>query len=460
MKLYLIFFCLTLVSNFSIAAEILDSQFAGKTNMRDAGGNTSELITNFDIYEVFDVNQDGYDDLIFGQSIADPKTFRHHPSEFVKPVVLFWNAGVNKYVVNNKIQKSLPFLHFPRRIHGSINPKNGLTYLFIADTGLDGSHFPNCGGQNHLITFNPSTHEVGNIPLPVVNDYSHGLISSDFNGDQITDYLILNSPFIKASKCAGNKYTNDSYILYSNNKGGFDKKDLQLEYKGWGSKPFYNAGATVKFNNNRYLVLGTESFKSDSAKIYLYKQESNSRFVEISKVDAPSVMRNPTYADIAIFDVDGDGDKEVLAIVAEHMGGWRGRYIQLLDIQNDKLVDQSHQVVQINPKADQNLYSPDWCTRIFYKKISDLKSNALICTTLTPYLQGRNKVYVWDESKLKPLVIQENRIRIEKWSARGIVPVTLNTETVIAGYNLEYKRDIGKDITFDGLSIVLLKLDR
>ena len=139
------------------------------------------------------------------------------------------NVGItNWYIVNDDVQKNLPFMYYPRRIHGSINPKTGLTHLFIADTGFDLFNYdfskgkanlpPNCGAQNHLITYDPSSGKVSEIQLPKLYDYTHGLASADLNGDQIKDYVLLNSPYIEfPEKCSfnGMAYTNDSYILYS-----------------------------------------------------------------------------------------------------------------------------------------------------------------------------------------------------------------------------------------------------
>ena len=182
----------------------------GKFNIKKLSENSNQNVSAFSsITNKFDINQDGHDDLILGNTTLNIDD-RNLPNEFSKPVILFWDNDTEEYIVDIEVQKTLPLLYFPRRIHGSINPTTGLTHLFIADTGLDLANYdfssanlpPNCGAQNHLITYDPSSKKVTKVLLPKLWDYTHALASADLNGDQITDYVVLNSPYIKyPQKC-------------------------------------------------------------------------------------------------------------------------------------------------------------------------------------------------------------------------------------------------------------------
>ena len=179
----------------------------GEFDLKKLGENTNPNLYAFSVHgETFDINQDGHDDLIIPIASMNSK-HRNVPNEFSKPALLFWDDSLKKYVVDKEVQKALPLLYWPRRIRSSINPKTGFTEIFVADMGLDlaGYDFskgienlpPNCGAQNHLITYDPSSGQVDEIPLPKLWDVSHGLAAADLNGDQVTDYVVLNSPYIK-----------------------------------------------------------------------------------------------------------------------------------------------------------------------------------------------------------------------------------------------------------------------
>ena len=217
----------------------ISGKYVGQFNMKKLSENSNPKLAIFStITNTFDVNQDGHDDLIVGNTNVNSYD-RNQQNEFAKPVILFWDNNIKEYVVDDNVQKALPLMYYPRRIHGSFNSKTGLTHLFIADTGFDLFNYdfskgianlpPNCGAQNHLITYDPSSGKASEIQLPKLYDYSHGLATADLNGDLIADYVVLNSPYIKfPAKCSfnGMAYTNESYILYSNKNGGFDKVDI------------------------------------------------------------------------------------------------------------------------------------------------------------------------------------------------------------------------------------------
>jgi hypothetical protein len=88
------------------------------------------------ITNTFDINQDGHDDLIFGNTTFNTDD-RNQPNEFSKPVLFFWDNNIKEYIVDDDVQKVLPFIYYPRRISSTINPKTGLIHIFFAGTGFD-----------------------------------------------------------------------------------------------------------------------------------------------------------------------------------------------------------------------------------------------------------------------------------------------------------------------------------
>ena len=439
------------------------TKFVGEFNLKKLSENPNPNLgmMNTNSFK-FDINQDGHDDLIVGITTFNTDD-RNQPNEFSKPVILFWDNNIKEYVVDEDVQKALPFLYFPRRIHGSINPKNGLTHLFIGDTGFDlaGYDFsspnlpPNCGAQNHLITYDPSTGKVAEIQLPKLWDYTHALAATDMNGDQITDYVVLNSPYIKyPQKCLfnGADYTNGNYILYSNKNSGFDKVNINLNYKGYSKTPTITSGiAIVDENNDTFLLLGSED-PGDS--IYALKKDSKTSFTETSRINAPAIMRSDgrsgAYSEVLYADVDGDGTKEVVASI--NTSNWTGRYIQLLDFSNGELRDRSEDVVQSNPASED---SNDWCRHLYFNEQTSWGQPILTCNNGTYQLdKGRGSLYTWTDNKLQPAKIKA--INLTNW-IRSIYPVTIDQKTVFVGQELTGQRKVNGHSFYDVKVFYLMK---
>ena len=432
------------------------SRFVGEFNLKKLSENSNPNVSALSsITDKFDINQDGHDDFIVGNTTLN-KDDRNQPNEFSKPVLLFWDNNIKEYVVDIEVQKALPLLYFPRRIHGSINPKTGLTHLFIGDTGFDLANYdfskgianlpPNCGAQNHLITYDPSSGKASEIQLPKLWDYTHGLATADLNGDQITDYVVLNSPYIKyPAKCSfnGAAYTNGTYILYSNKNGGFDKVNIELNYKGYSKAPTITSGiAIVDDNNDTFLILGSEGSGSG---IYAFKQDSKASFTETSRISAPTIMsingKSGAYSEVLYADVDSDGTKEIIASVNSEK--WTGRYIQLLDFNNGELRDRSKDVVQSNPASkDGN----DWCLHLFFNEKTAWNEPILTCTNSSQSHKSRGYFYTWTENKLQLAKIKS--INLTKWITE-IYPVTINQKNVFIGQEVRGQRKVNGHSFYD-----------
>jgi len=368
-------------------------------------------------------------------------------------------------------------LYWPRRIRSSINPKTGFTEIFVADMGLDLANYdfskgmenlpPNCGGQNHLITFDPSSGKVAEIALPKLWDVSHGLAAADLNGDQVTDYVVLNSPYIKyPAKCQykGVDYTNESYILYSNKTGGFDKTSIKLNYEGYSKAPSIQSGEVIFDENNQaYLVIGSEAGKGD-AHLYLMKQDSKTSFTETSKVKAPAILKTvgaPVYGEILVADVDADGTEEIIAssnTVDESISKWVGRYIQIFDIKNGKLLERPDEITQ-SPTSEITKGN-DWCHHLFFNEQSAWNEPILTCTTITSQIKTKKTSFYTRNNNM----LQQAKMKFKlnddidnfNWM-QSFYPLTLNEQTIFVGRQLTGKKIINGEMVFNSIKLYLLK---
>ena len=427
----------------------MSAKRVGKFNLKKLSENSNPNLRAWSPnFNKFDINQDGHDDLIIGIGLFNTDD-RTPPNEFSKLVILFWDNDIKQYVVDPEVQKALPFMYYPRRIHGSVNPETGLTHLFIADTGLDLANYdyskgmanlpPNCGAQNYLITFDPLSKKVSEIQLPKVSDYSHALATADMNGDKITDYVVLNSPYIiYPQKCLFNRadYTNGSYILYSNKNGGFDITNLELNYKGYSKAPTITSGTAVVDDKDSFLLLGSEDPGNG---IYALKQDSKGSFTETSRFSAPRNMsingQSGAYSEVLYNDIDGDGTKEVVASIATPK--WAGRYIQLLDFNNGELTGRSGDVVQSNPTKNSN----DWCLHLFFNEKTAWNEPILTCTNGSQSFKSRGYFYTWTENKLQLAKIKSKKKEAFRF-IREIHPVTIDQKNVFLGSELSGNRKV------------------
>lgn len=419
-----------------------------QANMRDATGYKGNGVLTWGLYEIYDLNDDGFDDLVFGVAVNDEKTNLHSPKEFVKPVIFFWNKEKNRFAIDQEVQKKLPELHWPRRAVGSKNTINGEVELFIADHGLDGGHAPNCGAPNVHISFKNG--KIVRVVKPdEASDYSHGLASADLNEDGRLDFLVINSPFIKRDKCKKGKYSNDSYILLSQNEHDFMRVKIDFKSKSFGKKPYFDAANVIKLNGVFHFIGGRGYSSKVEPGIDIFEINLNGKFKPKQFIAAPKKMkRKPSYSEITI-----DNSKELAfyAAVAETDMNWRGRFIQRLKWDGSKFLDDSSNVEQVNPQRQDGENMPDWCTLL---KVVKLKENDfLTCSSLTPFLQGRPKIYTRKGNKVIALPNDKKSASFNEWTNREVNPIKLGNETKLVAWDLRSGKHPTKGEAWEGIII-------
>ena len=72
----------------------MSSKFVGQFNLKKLSENSNLNLDVFtSIMNKFDINQDGHDDLILGNTTMD-SDYHNKPNEFSKPVLLFWDYDI------------------------------------------------------------------------------------------------------------------------------------------------------------------------------------------------------------------------------------------------------------------------------------------------------------------------------------------------------------------------------
>ena len=451
--------------------------FLGEFDLKKLGENSNQNLFAFSAHsETFDINQDGHDDLIIPITSMNSKN-QNVPYEPAKPILLFWDNDIKEYVINEEVQRALPSFQWPRRIRSSINPITGFTEIFVADTGLDLASYdmskgmenlpPNCGAQNHLITYDPVSGKVDEIPLPKIWDYPHGLATGDLNGDQITDYVVFNSPYINfPAKCLfkGAGYTNESYILYSNTKGGYEKTDIKLNYQGWSTVPSIQSAEIIVDENQTYLILGSEGGKGKGdGSLYLMKQESKGSFTETSKALTLDLFRQigkPVYGEILVADVDADGEEEVIAasnVIDDSKALWVGRHVQIFDIKNGKFSERSDAINKSSTIDDNK--GGDWCQHLFFNEKTAWNMPFLTCTNLTPQIEERGSFYVRSDNKFQfaKMKFKSNQENEDFAWMKSFYPITIDQQIIFVGRRITGKKVINGIDGYNSIKLYLIK---
>jgi len=417
-------------------------------NMREASGYSGDGVVAWGLYEIFDLNEDGFDDLVFGLAINDAKTNRHSPTEFVKPVIFFWDKAAGAYKIDPAVQKKLPEMHWPRRAIGANNPATGEVELFIADHGLDGGHAPNCGAPNKLISFRQG--KVTRVETPYdVHDYSHGLASADLNGDGRLDHIVINSPFIKKNKCKKGRYSNDSYLLLSDDKDKFERKKIEFKSKSFGKKPYFDAGTVIEIEGKFHFIGGRGYHEKTKPGIDVFEIYLNGKFAPKQFIPAPKIMRRkPSYSEVVADPTQPPG---FFATLAETDMNWRGRFIQRLEWNGKKFTDVSEQVQQVNPQRQEGEQMPDWCT--LFTPIRWNGDDYMSCSSLTPFLQGRPKLYLRKGKRIIALPNDKNSASFDEWTNREVNPVRHGDMVKLVAWDLRAGKHPTKSEAWEGIII-------
>lgn len=381
-----------------------------------------------DVIAIGDVNGDGYDDILIGVMRLQAGTW-NSVNRTVKPILLMYNPTLTSYEVSQTF-KSVTNKHiWPRQGVIADFDGDGRNDIFIGDTGVDGGSY-DCGNQNALILNKASGMVNASNLLPQVSDYSHGLITADFNADGKLDLFVLNSPWINRSICnvAGTTYRNRSYLL-----SGSSFSELPLKTMG---NDAVQLGLTEQSYNDPLLIASASDLNKDGFADVVFGgnygltiMESNGSlsYNKIQQVPAPAsyyfkfdaanclVITSlnskciTPYSYVVFHDIDNDGQPEIIASLLNQSktNGWVGQYFQALKKVNGTWVDITDSVFpnQSNEQAN----GGEWCYRV---QLADLNGDGKLDLLCSAY---KSSIWTFNNGKFAKAETIYNRVNVVKF---------------------------------------------
>jgi hypothetical protein len=383
-----------------------------------------------DILTIGDVNGDGYDDILVGVMRLQSGTY-NSVNRTVKPILLVYNPAVNTYEVSQSF-KSVTSTHiWPRQAAIADFDGDGRNDIFIADHGVDGGSY-NCGNQNSLVLNKVSGMVNASNQLPQFHDYSHGLIVADFNKDNKVDALVLNSPYIRTDVCnvSGIRYTNRSYLftggnfaeakltLKPNDLDQFNQPVLNLKDSDKGEH-FVANSTDLNGDGIPDIVLGNNGSVTilESNGVLSYNKSQTvlapAKYVEMINATGNCLINNVVctlpYSYIAFYDIDGDGQTEIIASLLnqERNFNWRGQYFQALKKVNGVWIDITDSVFPNQSTNQSN--SGEWCYKIQFADFNNDGKLDMLCSFY------KSAVWTFNNGQFTKTQAINNRVNIVKF---------------------------------------------
>jgi len=369
---------------------------------------------------VGDTNNDGHDDLLIGMnSFPDANEGWIYNS---KPVLLVYDPKTSQYIVDTSFRDNVPKHIWSRR--GLISDLNndGQTEIFIGGHGSDGWGFAMCGEQNILMTRNGDQWTNVTSLLPQTSDFSHGLAHGDFDGDQTTDLLVINSPYVNKDKCSSTiNPSNRSYFFgYEDSENGkeleikVNEKDLNLTNTRSFEEIHSGLAALLDNDEKPDLVFGT------NLGLYILENRGWGKYVRAASFKPPTALLriaedvgcmessgvcNTPYSDFVTYDVDADGNLEVIASLAfqRDNGSWTGQHFQVLKRQNKKWKDITSSIF---PSQNMGPFEGhEWCMSLSVVDINNDGNADIVCNSATNMglRDGLELYFIFEGGQFRPL---------------------------------------------------------
>ncbi len=231
---------------------------------------------------------------------------------------------------------------------------DGVGDLFIATTGYDAEPFP--GEQNVLLlSSGGGLIDASHTSLPKQNDMAHGVASGDLDKDGDIDLIVITNY---------GKARIEPYVLWNDGSGSFKQAQLDtilsrdmalFMAKGMKHRSKYVDLSVDDIDADGHVDLLLYVSGDDARKADGYKGMKQTRVVygdgsgfwsEANAVELPTNRwGNNTYTtDVGIADLDGDGDRDLVATLSFDaadgpLTDWRGQYLQVFLAEGRKFVD-------------------------------------------------------------------------------------------------------------------------
>ena len=274
-------------------------------------------VTNDFFVHVDDVNGDGYTDFVLtGYTPTSMQPRGAQPSQ------VYLNNGDNTF---KAATGDGPPSEWAREMLVADFNGDNIKDLFFADHGWDAAPFP--GFKNQLLLGTATGFTDATDQLPDLNDFSHNAAAGDIDQDGDIDILVTNNPLSNADE--------RSYFLMNDGAAHFtlDRSRLPASFAAMDPGQWSWAVELADLDNDGWddLIVGRKEDAS-SWPSRIHWNLGNGTFSDTAMTNLPDManfVSGGLYAVIEVqaFDVDNDGDKDVL--LSAYDAGYQGLGIQL-----------------------------------------------------------------------------------------------------------------------------------
>jgi hypothetical protein len=305
-----------------------------------------------------DINADGNDDIFYNSGYGD--TTRTQGKIFI-----YKNGD---YVLDNSYFTTPPSLILARKaIVGDYNGDK-MPDVFIAAHGYDKPPF---AGEYCEMLLSNSNKKYDLVKFTEKQNFYHAAASGDIDKDGDLDIFVL-----------GRK---DSYFLINNGKGQFTISTTQLDINSL-TEQYICELTDIDKDGYLDLIMGGHEFMANNT-TRIYWGDATGKY--FNKTDIPSVTNLGVITDLDIYDLDGDGNNEVLVTrtggkndFSNFYSGW---YIQVLTLSSRKVTDATSSFIENNVYTQTKIDNQEW---IPWMRFNDFDKNGKIdfystkCTNL------------------------------------------------------------------------------
>ena len=178
-----------------------------------------------------------------------------------------------------------------------------------------------------------------------------------------------------------------------------------------------------------------------------------------------SVLKQPTVGapvdgEILVADVDADGKEEIIAssnTVDNNNSLWLGRYLQIFDIKNGKLLERPDEITQ-SPTSEITKGN-DWCHHLFFNEQTAWNEPILTCTTLEAQVKTKKTSFYTRNNNM----LQQAKMKFKSYNdidnfnwMRSFYPVTLNEQAIFVGKQISGKKIINGEEVYNSIKLYIL----
>lgn len=362
-----------------------------------------------------DLNNDGYDDILIGPNVFDPNAPVGSQANNVKLdlpwpklIVLFFNPLSKQYEVNIDLQSRMPTMQYAH--NGIIKDFNGDGYSDFLAVGTGPDQGQPCGEPPVLMLGSAQgLYDASNL-LPRYSGYTHQFAVADFNNDGITDFYIINNPWVPTDNsdprillCEYRKFpgSNSSFIVLSNKSKSWDiiettfdslaslfSKNPQVGFNG-------AKAADIDGDGNIDLILTGGNWSSFVDKVLFLKGDGKGNFNFNSSFSITDYSGGFFATDIGVVDLDNNKIKAlVISMTNSSKSPWSGSEFKVLKLNGSKWNDITASYFLESKIIDNDSY----CLKVDFIDVNSDGSLDLICThwnTFQTNEKGKYHPRVW-----------------------------------------------------------------